>query len=140
MDVSTSTISSNKKARDNNESTSGSTELEKTPTVIVSNDRTNNNNNNKNDNINLGIARTTKNDKKDEKMNKSKVTCNGERKKGSKYYKQLIKNGKKMYQCRNCTQIYGSAPATHKHYVTKHTTRFQCIFKDVTNVLHQEDT
>ena len=135
MDVSTSLST---KTRDNNESivTSCSTKLEKT----VNNDNTNINNNNasiltnnnKDDNINLGIVTTTKKhkkDKKDKKIKKSKVKCNGKGKKGSKYYKQLMKNGKKMYQCRNCPQIYGTGSAAQHHYINKHTTRFQCTFK-----------
>ena len=60
--------------------------------------------------------------------NSDQDTCS--REDVSKFYKTVTNNGKKQYQCYICNKNYQSTIGAKSHYISKHTTRFQCNFKD----------
>ena len=81
------------------------------------------------DNRKQAMNMTTKHSKPEDKIAKCKK---GMRKKGlSKYYEILTsKNGKTKYKCHICSKIYDIKVSARSHFISKHTTRFECSFND----------
>ena len=76
------------------------------------------------------VPKKQKQKSKTKNETKSKPKCGDNETKSLKYCKKLMKNGKTEYKCNGCSKIYTQVTSAYRHYISKHTTRFQCNFNN----------
>ena len=86
--------------------------------IDIGGDKKNSNSNSNSIDGQNKIEKVNDHDKQAKRLKKGQNT--------SKYYQMLVKNGKKMYQCRMCKKTFVNRSSAHVHYIATHTKRFEC--------------